>query len=346
MTRFRFASLVFVASLALAGCDKKQVVNVIGPSPTPPTTSPPAGASITRVSLSSPDIETTLSTCFVSFTFDATVDGTGSFDSNVTWAATGPDTKVFNYLGRQSKIDIKTNGTYTVTATSVQDPSKSKTVTIRVFGNCGGTNPPGPGPGPGPAPTPDRVSLSFVPHGDTKPVGTKQELTATCKKNDVVVACLPKWTSSVTDVVRIIGPDVNQKVTIEYVSPHTAVVTATWEGVSDSASFRGTESGPGPGPTPPPAPQCRNGKDDDGDGKIDHPAARIRTTMTREIPLRHRHLRPRSRSTSSRRPSPAPSAAKPTSEWWSTVLRTSGSPGRSRTRASSRRRRSTRALSS
>jgi hypothetical protein len=267
MTRFRFASLVFLASLAVAGCDKKQVVNVHGPSPNP---SPPQPPVVSGLFLSLTQAEISLNTCpgFVEVTGE--VQGTNVNKDAIIWSSSGGGT--LTRAGNRARLTVSVPGDYTITGTAEQNQSVSRTIPVKAVGNgCAGPNPPPPGPGPGPGPTPDRFSLSFEPHGDSKPVGTRQELTATCKKNDVVAeACAPVWISSVTDRIRIIGPNVGQKVTIEYVSPHTAEVTATWEGAFDKAPFTGTGGGPGPGPTP--APQCRNGKDDDGDGKIDHPA--------------------------------------------------------------------------
>src|SRR5712692_1157446 len=121
------AAVLFIYVL-LTGCGG-------GSSPAPPPPPPPP-STITSVSISA---DSTSLRVGQQFHFNVVVQGTGSFNASVTWSVNG--------IGGGDAINgtVSSNGTYsapatlpptnplTVTATSVQDPTKSGSAPLNIF---------------------------------------------------------------------------------------------------------------------------------------------------------------------------------------------------------------------
>ncbi|MCP2014837.1 uncharacterized protein YjdB [Deinococcus sp. HSC-46F16] len=195
-----------------------------GPVTPPPVTAPAASVTGLRLDTSALDL-----TVGAQRRVQATVEGTGSFNPAVTWASDRPGVASVDGQGQVSAVGA---GSASITATSVQDPSRRASLTVTV------SAPPAPVPGPV-APTVSGVTLSEPALGLT--VGTVRSVTATVQGTGNFNPAVT-WTTSNPGVA---GVDAAGRITA--VAPGTATVTAT--SVSDSsqrASLTVTVSAPAP----------------------------------------------------------------------------------------------------
>ena len=101
---------------------------------------------------------------------------------------------------------------------------------------CGGDVTP-----PPPPPTGSTYSISISPTSGSGQVGTTQQVTATCRENGAEVACTPTWNTNNPSSVGVNGNGL-----VSYLSPGSAIITATWMGQSASGSFTATAAPPPP----------------------------------------------------------------------------------------------------
>ncbi len=247
MTKFvwaRYLAFVLLAALVVTStaCNSKTVAIATATVTNPGSTG--GNNQDVQVLLSAPETEVSLNSCPATVVLEAKAIPSSAVQTFV-WneAAVRQMAGVvsFTISGTSATLRVNQPGDYLVVANWGQDSSKTDFHVVKARGNgCGST-----GPGPGtPNPGGDVRTITLDPSSGTGEVGTTMNVRAVCRLNGVEVACAPRWTSTITDRVQIIGSGTGSSTTIKFISAYESQVCADWEayGIRACGPFRGTSS--------------------------------------------------------------------------------------------------------